>query len=62
MPRPGSPSISSNSTSGSITTPLPMTGTTSGVSTPEGSRCSAYFWSPMTTVWPALLPPWYRTT
>ena len=29
---------------------------------PEGSRCSAYFSSPMTTVWPALLPPLNLTT
>ncbi len=50
MPRSFSPSISASSTPGSITTPLPITGTTSGDSTPVGSRCSAYFWSPMTTV------------
>ena len=41
IPRACSPSISSNSTFGSITTPLPMTGVTWGESTPEGSRCSA---------------------
>ena len=29
---------------------------------PEGSRCSAYFSSPITTVWPALLPPLNLTT
>jgi hypothetical protein len=51
------------STSGSITTPLPMTGVHPGVRMPDGIRCSAYF-SPsgVITVWPALLPPWYRTT
>ena len=36
-----SPSISSSSTCGSITTPLPMTGTTCGDSTPDGSMCRA---------------------
>src|SRR5262247_284501 len=29
---------------------------------PEGTECSTYFSRPTTTVWPALLPPWYRTT
>ena len=33
-----------------------------GVRMPEGSRCSAYFSSPTTTVWPALLPPLNLTT
>ncbi|MEY9214649.1 hypothetical protein ABH917_004095 [Thermobifida halotolerans] len=61
-PRWTRPSSSSNSTAGSMTTPLAITGTTSGERMPDGSRCRAYFWSPMTTVWPALLPPWYRTT
>jgi hypothetical protein len=32
---------SSSRTCGSITTPLPITGTTCGDSTPEGSRCRA---------------------
>ena len=40
-PRCRRSSISPSSTSGSTTTPLPMTGTTWGDSTPEGSRCSA---------------------
>src|SRR5438270_6120851 len=62
-PRSARPSISAISTFGSITTPLPITGVQPGVSTPEGSRCSAYFWpSGVITVCPALLPPWYRTT
>ena len=66
-PRACSASSSSNSTSRSMTTPLPMTGVTPGVRMPEGSRCSAYFSrvpsSPsMTTVWPALLPPLNFTT
>jgi hypothetical protein len=58
MPRAFSPAISSRSTAGSMTTPLPMTGTTEGVRMPLGSRWRANFWSPITTVWPALLPPW----
>ena len=29
---------------------------------PEGIECNTYFSRPTTTVWPALLPPWYRTT
>ena len=37
-------------------------GTTDGVRMPLGRRWRANFRSPMTTVWPALLPPWYRTT
>src|SRR5207248_2157812 len=62
-PRSARPSISAISTFGSITTPLPITGVQPGVSTHEGSRCSAYFWpSGVITVCPALLPPWYRTT
>ena len=37
-------------------------GVTPGVRMPEGSRCSAYFSSPTTTVCPALLPPLNLTT
>src|SRR6185437_1599656 len=29
---------------------------------PEGIRWSTYFLSPVMTVWPALFPPWERTT
>ena len=61
-PRASSASISSNSTSMSMTTPLPITGTTPGERIPDGSRCSAYFSPPTTTVWPALLPPLNFTT
>ena len=46
----GVPSISVNSTLRSTTTPLPITGVTPGVRMPLGSRCRAYFSSPMTTV------------
>ena len=47
-PRALRPSISSNRTSRSITTPLAITGVLEGERMPEGSRCSAYF-SPFTT-------------
>ncbi len=61
-PRALSASSSSKSTSRSMTTPLPITGTTPSVRMPEGSRWRAYFTSPTTTVWPALLPPLNLTT
>ncbi len=61
-PRADSAVSSSNSTSRSMTTPLPMTGVTPWVRMPDGSRCSAYFSLPTTTVWPALLPPLNFTT
>ena len=44
-PRASSPSISSNRTPRSTTTPLPITGVHPGVRMPLGSRCSAYFCS-----------------
>ncbi len=57
-PRAFRPSISAKSTSRSTTTPLPITGTHEGDRMPLGNRCRANFASPMTTVCPALLPPW----
>ena len=42
-PRSSSPAISWSNTAGSMTTPLPMTGVTSGVRMPLGSKCSANF-------------------
>ncbi len=65
-PRFSRPSISSKRTPRSTTTPFPITGVQPGVRMPLGSRCRAYFcwvspW-PMTTVWPALLPPLNFTT
>jgi len=50
------------STSRSTTTPFPMMGVTPGVRMPLGRRWRAYFSSPTTTVWPALLPPLNLTT
>ena len=43
IPRSFNPFISSSNTAGSITTPLPITGTTFGDKIPEGSKWSAYF-------------------
>ena len=57
-PRASSPSISSNSTRASITTPLAITGMQPGVRTPLGIRWVANFSPSTTMVWPALLPPW----
>src|SRR5947199_3152193 len=61
-PRLRSASISPTRTSGSITTPGPSMQMRPGWSTPAGTRFRMVF-SPFTTsVWPALLPPWKRTT
>src|SRR4051812_47459816 len=45
-----------------MTTPLPITQTFFSRKIPEGTRWSTYFFGPIKTVWPALLPPWVRTT
>src|SRR5882672_676604 len=47
---------------GSTTTPQPITQRQPLCRIPEGIVCSTYFSRPTTTVWPALLPPWKRTT
>src|SRR5919204_5538556 len=62
MPLARRPSISSVSTRGSTTTPLPMTHSLPGYRIPLGIRWKAHFWPSRTIVWPALLPPWKRTT
>src|SRR6202047_3578550 len=54
--------ISARKAQGSTTTPLPITDILSGRTTPEGKRLSLYSTLPMTSVWPALWPPWKRTT
>src|SRR4029453_11535351 len=61
-PRARRPSSSSVSTRGSTTTPLPMMHVLPGERIPLGTRWNANFSSPLTIVWPALLPPWKRTT
>src|SRR5579885_2327316 len=54
--------ISSSSACGSTTTPLPMTESLPSRTTPEGRSESLNTALPMTKVWPALWPPWKRTT
>src|SRR2546430_9614514 len=61
-PRCTSDSISSMSEPGSTTTPQPITQRQPLCRIPEGIVCRTYFSRPTTTVWPALLPPWKRTT
>ena len=56
------PSISSSKPMGSMTTPLPMTQVVRLRRMPEGMRCRMYLVRPTMTVWPALAPPWARTT
>ena len=58
-PRSASADSSPSSTCGSTTTPLPITEVTPADRMPDGIRCSANL-SPsgVTTVCPALLPPW----
>ena len=55
-------SISSSSAQGSTTTPLPITESLPPRTTPDGSRLSLYSTPSTTSVWPALWPPWKRTT
>ena len=55
-------SISSNKAQGSTTTPLPIIDNLPGRTTPEGSKLSLKTSPSMTKVWPALCPPWKRTT
>src|SRR5919201_5768285 len=62
MPLARRPSISSVSTRGSTTTPLPMTHSLPGYRIPLGIRWNAHFCPSRTIVCPALLPPWKRTT
>src|SRR5919112_1436869 len=59
---PRSPSSSSHSTFGSTTTPLPMTHSLPGYRIPDGIRWNLNVSPLRTMVWPALLPPWKRTT
>src|SRR5579871_5780728 len=54
--------ISSSKACGSSTTPLPITDSLPGRTTPEGSSESLYVVPLMTSVCPALCPPWKRTT
>src|SRR4030095_6474159 len=47
---------------GSTTTPQPITQRQPGRRMPDGSDWNTKRSLPTMTVWPALLPPWYRTT
>src|SRR6267143_1116294 len=61
-PAASSSSISATSACGETTTPLPMKQCTLPRRMPEGMRCSTVFLPAMTSVCPALCPPWKRTT
>src|SRR5207253_1476648 len=61
MPRDVSASSSVKNVSGSSTTPFPASHTAPWM-IPDGIWCSTNSPAPVSTVWPALAPPWYRTT
>src|SRR3990172_97195 len=61
-PRSRSFSISASSTRGSTTTPGPIRFTVPGRRMPAGTTCSTVASPSTTSVWPALFPPWKRTT
>src|SRR5690242_4339058 len=61
-PLPSSSAISLISASGESTTPLPIRHRASSRRMPEGIRCSTVFLPLITSVWPALWPPWKRAT
>src|SRR5690242_1692382 len=61
-PLASSSSISLRSAAGLSTTPLPIRHSASGRRMPDGIRCRTVFTPLMTSVWPALWPPWKRTT
>ena len=60
-PFSASMSISSTRIFGFMTVPGPMRSLASN-STPDGTLWSLYVFPSATTVWPALSPPWNRTT
>src|SRR5690606_14792973 len=61
-PASSSSPISLISAAGESTTPLPIRHSASSRRMPDGIRCSTVFLPPITSVWPALWPPWNRTT
>src|SRR5688572_1671591 len=61
-PARSSSPISSNNAFGDNTTPLPMKQVTLSWRMPEGINRRMVFLPLMTSVWPALWPPWKRTT
>src|ERR1700729_2629929 len=54
--------ISSCNAAGDSTTPLPIRHNTPSRRIPDGIRCRTVFLPLMTSVWPALCPPWKRAT
>ena len=54
--------LSLNSASSDSTTPLPMKQRTCSRRMPDGISDSTVLCPPMTSVWPALWPPWKRAT
>src|SRR6185436_11372101 len=54
--------ISFFSAAGDSTTPLPIRHSTLSRRMPDGIRCSTVFLPLITSVWPALWPPWKRAT
>ena len=61
-PAASSSPISCSSAAGDSTTPLPTKIATPGRSTPDGMSRSTVFLPAIHSVWPALCPPWKRTT
>ncbi|KAG1434153.1 hypothetical protein G6F57_021717 [Rhizopus arrhizus] len=61
-PEASSSAISFCSAAGEIATPLPIRHSASSRRMPDGIRCRTVFLPLMTRVWPALWPPWKRTT
>ncbi|CPL29264.1 Uncharacterised protein [Bordetella pertussis] len=61
-PAASSSSISLSSASGDSTTPLPMKHVTPSCMMPDGIRRRIVFLPLIHSVWPALWPPWKRTT
>src|SRR5690606_2431287 len=61
-PASSSSAISFISAAGESTTPLPIRHSASSRRMPDGIRWSTVFLPPITSVWPALCPPWKRTT
>src|SRR5690348_14705266 len=62
MPAFSTFSISRSRSGHDSTTPLPIRHATPSRMIPDGIRLSAIFWPLMTSVCPALWPPWKRTT
>ena len=62
MPAAASSPISASSVSGFTTVPGPTMHFVAGLKMPEGTMWSRNVPCSLTTVWPALSPPWKRIT